>query len=67
MSRGVDEGAGQPRLAGQVMDALEMTARSGGLNHLMQCRGGDFVVLAANYEGGAPLASSRQLMSGAGS
>lgn len=35
-------------------DALEMTGQVFALNHLKQARGGDFVNLAANYEGGDP-------------
>jgi sugar phosphate isomerase/epimerase len=35
-------------------DALEMTGQLHALNHLKQARGGDFVNLAANYEGGDP-------------
>ena len=35
-------------------DALEMTGQIRALDHLKQCRGGDYVNLAANYEGGDP-------------
>lgn len=35
-------------------DALEMTGQIAALNHLKRCRGGDFVNLTAQYEGGDP-------------
>ncbi len=35
-------------------DALEMTGQVHALNYLKNCRGGDFVPLAAQYEGGDP-------------
>ena len=35
-------------------DALEMTGQVRALGYLRECRGGDFVNLAANYEGGDP-------------
>ncbi len=35
-------------------DALEMTGQIRALNHLKDCRGGDFVPLSAQYEGGDP-------------
>jgi sugar phosphate isomerase/epimerase len=35
-------------------DALEMTGQVAALNHLKQARGGDFVNLTAQYEGGDP-------------
>lgn len=35
-------------------EALEMTGQVRALNYLKDCRGGDFVNLAANYEGGDP-------------
>ena len=35
-------------------DKLEMTGQVHALNHLKQCRGGDFVGISANYEGGDP-------------
>ena len=35
-------------------DALEMTGQVHGLNYLKNCRGGDFVDVTAQYEGGDP-------------
>jgi sugar phosphate isomerase/epimerase len=35
-------------------DKLEMTGQVHALNHLKHCRGGDFVAISANYEGGDP-------------
>lgn len=35
-------------------DALEMTGQVHALNHLKACRGGDFVAVASQYEGGDP-------------
>ena len=35
-------------------DKMEMTGQVHALNHLKQCRGGDFVGISANYEGGDP-------------
>jgi sugar phosphate isomerase/epimerase len=35
-------------------DALEMTGQLAALNHLKHARGGEFVEIAANYEGGDP-------------
>ena len=35
-------------------DALEMTGQVRALNYLKDCRGGEFVNLTSNYEGGDP-------------
>ncbi len=44
-----------------------MTGQVRALNYLKECRGGDFVNLAANYEGGDPSLQPGRLMNCAGS